>query len=85
MIWIQGNGLEVDYGHEDDISRITMQDALIMVSFNFRFGIFEFLGLDHPAAIGNYGLWDQKLAHTVSPACVIFWTPVGYDIHRWKF
>ena len=62
MVSIHGGGLEVGYGHQDDLSKMAMEGDVIMVSLNYRLGAFGFLALDHPALRGNYGLWDQKLA-----------------------
>ena len=62
MVWIHGGGLEVGFGHDDTSPRLSMEGNVILVSLHYRLGIFGFLALDHPAARGNYGLWDQKLA-----------------------
>lgn len=35
---------------------------VIVVTVNYRLDIFGFLALNHEAAKGNFGLWDQKLA-----------------------
>ncbi|CAG2240785.1 CEL [Mytilus edulis] len=62
MVWIHGGGFEVGFGNEEDLSRMAIDGDVIMVSFNYRLGIFGFLAIGHPAARGNYALWDQKLA-----------------------
>lgn len=62
MFWIHGGGLMNGNGDVFDGSLLTMQGDVILVTINYRLGIFGFLALDHPAAMGNYGIWDQKLA-----------------------
>ncbi|XP_076110539.1 fatty acyl-CoA hydrolase precursor, medium chain-like [Mytilus galloprovincialis] len=62
MVWIHGGGFEVGFGNEEDLLRMAIEGDVIMVSFNYRLGIFGFLAIGHPAARGNYALWDQKLA-----------------------
>lgn len=62
MFWIHGGGLMNGNGDVFDGSLLTMQGDVILVTINYRLGIFGFLALDHPAALGNYGIWDQKLA-----------------------
>ncbi|XP_052059746.1 carboxylesterase 5A-like [Mytilus californianus] len=62
MIWIHGGGFELGYGHQDDVTEFAMTGNVIVVTLNYRFGVFGFFAMDHPAARGNFGLWDQKLA-----------------------
>ncbi|XP_071175450.1 fatty acyl-CoA hydrolase precursor, medium chain-like [Mytilus edulis] len=62
MVWIHGGGLSMGHAHEYDGGRIATQGDVIVVTINYRLGIFGFFALDHPAAKGNYGVWDQKLA-----------------------
>lgn len=64
MVWIHGGGFEVGYGNEDELSfsQMVMEGDVVMVTFNYRLGALGFFALDHPAARGNYALWDQKLA-----------------------
>ncbi|XP_076110459.1 uncharacterized protein LOC143079138 [Mytilus galloprovincialis] len=62
MIWIHGGGFELGYGHYDDVTEFTMTGNVIVVTLNYRLGVFGFFAMDHPAARGNFGLWDQKLA-----------------------
>lgn len=62
MVWIHGGALVFGFGHEYYGDRIAAQGDVIVVTINYRLGVFGFFALDHPAARGNYGLWDQKLA-----------------------
>lgn len=62
MVWIHGGGLMNGHGDLYDGGWLALQGDVIVVTLNYRLGIFGFLALDHPAALGNYGIWDQKLA-----------------------
>lgn len=62
MVWIHGGGFVFGYGHAYDGSLLAAKGNVIVVTINYRLGILGFLSLDHPASLGNYGLWDQKLA-----------------------
>ncbi|XP_063416773.1 cholinesterase-like [Mytilus trossulus] len=62
MMWIHGGGFEVGYGIEDDVTGFAMTGNVIVVTLNYRLGVFGFFAMDYPAARGNFGLWDQKLA-----------------------
>ena len=39
-----------------------MDEDIVMVSINYRLGIFGFLSLENDDAPGNLGLWDQRMA-----------------------
>lgn len=62
MVWIHGGGLVFGHAHQYNGGRISVTGNVITVTINYRLGVFGFLALDHPAARGNYALWDQKLA-----------------------
>ena len=62
MVFIHGGGLSVGTAHDFMGTRLSVDGNVIVVSINYRLGIFGFLSLYHPAATGNYGLWDQKMA-----------------------
>ncbi|XP_063416772.1 cholinesterase-like [Mytilus trossulus] len=62
MIWIHGGGFEGGYGHQNDVTDFAMTGNVIVVTLNYRLGVFGFFAMDHPAARGNFGLWDQKIA-----------------------
>ena len=62
MVWVFGGGFTTGYSHFYDGSRLTIEGDVIVVTFNYRVGLFGFLSLLHPSARGNWGLWDQKLA-----------------------
>jgi para-nitrobenzyl esterase len=66
MVWIHGGGNVAGHGNENGEN--IMRQGVVLVSFNYRLGIFGFLA--HPAltaespnhASGNYGLADQIAA-----------------------
>ena len=62
MVWIHGGALRLGFGHQYDGGVIATEGNVIVVTINYRLDVFGFLAVNHPAAKGNYGLWDQKLA-----------------------
>ncbi|MFF7930716.1 carboxylesterase family protein [Streptomyces sp. NPDC007940] len=68
MVWIHGNGFINGAGSLYDAQRLARTGRVIVVSFNYRLGVFGFL--DHPALdrgpakhlSGNFGLEDQQAA-----------------------
>ncbi|XP_071165474.1 fatty acyl-CoA hydrolase precursor, medium chain-like [Mytilus edulis] len=62
MVWIYGGGFMAGFSSQYDGGWIATQGNVIVITINYRVDILGFLTLDHPAALGNYGLWDQKLA-----------------------
>lgn len=68
MVWIHGNGYINGAGSLYDAQRLAATGKVIVVSFNYRLGVFGFL--DHPALdhgpakhlSGNFGLEDQQAA-----------------------
>ncbi|MDL4819316.1 carboxylesterase/lipase family protein [Actinomadura opuntiae] len=68
MVWIHGNGFINGAGGLYDAQRLASTGNVIVVSPNYRLGIFGFLAhpaLDHGAArhlSGNFGLEDQQAA-----------------------
>ena len=67
MVMIHGGGLTTGAGDQHDGSLIVRTDHIIVVSINYRLGVFGFLdvpGLAGPplTANGNYGLLDQEAA-----------------------
>lgn len=64
--WIHGGGLQNGSGAQHDGSLVVRRTGVIVVSINYRLGVFGFLG--HPGltaeagASGNYGFADQQAA-----------------------
>ena len=62
MVWIHGGAYLVGQGMLYDPSYMSVKHDVIVVTINYRLGIFGFLTLQNNNAKGNYGLWDQILA-----------------------
>ena len=67
MVMIHGGGLTTGAGDQHDGSLIVNTDHIVVVSFNYRLGVFGFLdvpglGTSPLTADGNYGLLDQEAA-----------------------
>lgn len=66
FVWIHGGALQVGQGADYDPSKLVMQGKAVVVTLNYRLGVFGFLsepGLDAEGhESGNYGLMDQQAA-----------------------
>ncbi|XP_061188093.1 uncharacterized protein LOC133196179 [Saccostrea echinata] len=62
MVWIHGGGFSVGSAHIYDSKSLSLQGDVIVVTIQYRLGIFGFFSLGTSEALGNYGLWDQMLA-----------------------
>ncbi|MEU4232397.1 carboxylesterase family protein [Nonomuraea sp. NPDC026600] len=66
LFWIHGGGLQNGSGNQHDGSLIARLENVVVVSINYRLGVFGFLA--HPALTreagqsGNYGFLDQQAA-----------------------
>lgn len=62
MVWIHGGGFTAGQATLFDASYIALEGNVIVVTINYRLGVFGFLYTGDENAPGNYGLWDQRLA-----------------------
>ncbi|XP_061182349.1 carboxylesterase 1E-like [Saccostrea echinata] len=62
MVWIHGGGYIGGSGTTDDASMFALTGDVIVVTVNYRLGIFGFIASSDPDARGNAGLWDQMMA-----------------------
>ena len=62
MIWIHGGAYETGTGMIYDASYLAAKEDVVVVTINYRLGLFGFLTLNDTVARGNFGLWDQILA-----------------------
>lgn len=62
MVWIHGGGFFIGQGSWYNASELALKGDVIVVTVNYRLGIFGFLSTFDEASPGNYGLWDQILA-----------------------
>jgi carboxylesterase type B len=64
--WIHGGGLQNGSSNQHDGAKIVTETGVVVVTINYRLGVFGFLG--HPALTaeagesGNYGFQDQQAA-----------------------
>uniref|UniRef100_A0A1I8HGK3 COesterase domain-containing protein n=1 Tax=Macrostomum lignano TaxID=282301 RepID=A0A1I8HGK3_9PLAT len=64
LVFLHGGFFEVGSVGEDrwQGSMILDHQDAVVVTINYRLGVFGFLSLDNKEVIGNYGLWDQEMA-----------------------
>ncbi|XP_062595093.1 carboxylesterase 5A-like [Saccostrea cucullata] len=62
MVWIHGGAFLYGQGMFYNASNLASVGRVIVVTLNYRLGIFGFLTLNDPVAGGNYGIMDQILA-----------------------
>ncbi|KAI6234473.1 Carboxylic ester hydrolase [Aphelenchoides fujianensis] len=65
MFYIHGGGFMLDSSTMlgcENIARYVCKKGVIVVTINYRLGIFGFLSLDSKECPGNFGLWDMTLA-----------------------
>jgi carboxylesterase type B len=62
MVWIHGGGFTTGSTHIYDSRHLALHGNVIVVTIQYRLGIFGFFSLGTTEALGNYGLWDQMLA-----------------------
>ncbi|XP_060066604.1 carboxylesterase 1D-like [Ylistrum balloti] len=58
MFWIHGGGFQIGNSWFLDPSFLVLKDVIV-VSINYRLGVFGFLSTGDAALPGNYGLWDM--------------------------
>lgn len=63
MFWIHGGGF-YDWSGNDQLfgPDFLIEKRIILVTFNYRLGLFGFLSLGTPEYSGNMGMKDQQLA-----------------------
>ncbi|KAK3084930.1 hypothetical protein FSP39_021564 [Pinctada imbricata] len=59
MVWIHGGGYVIGQGMFYDPSYMAVKGDVIVVTINYRLGVFGFATLKNEILKGNYGLWDQ--------------------------
>nr|AEX08663.1 acetylcholinesterase [Azumapecten farreri] len=62
MVWIHGGSYLVGQGSSYDGSYLALTGDVVVVTLNYRLGPFGFLSSPENGILGNYGLWDQRLA-----------------------
>lgn len=62
MVWLHGGGFSEGAGRDYDPARLTAQGDVVVVTVEFRLGIFGFFGMPNLADSGTYGFQDQQAA-----------------------
>ncbi|CAG2211143.1 NLGN [Mytilus edulis] len=62
MVWIHGGAYQFGSGTLYNGTMLAARGDVVVVTINYRLGIFGFLSYNDTAARGNFGLWDQILA-----------------------
>jgi para-nitrobenzyl esterase len=62
LVWIHGGGFAAGAGSDVDGRRLAEAGPLIVVTLNYRLGIFGFFGLPGLDGSGAFGLMDQQAA-----------------------
>ncbi|XP_033739125.1 liver carboxylesterase 2-like [Pecten maximus] len=62
MVFVFGGGFLVGQGMLYDGSYLALTGDTVVVTLNYRLGVFGFLAYPAHGLHGNYGLWDQRLA-----------------------
>lgn len=62
MVWWHGGGFTSGAGAQYDAQRLADQGDVVVVTANYRLGMFGYLGLPALAGSGNFGFADQLLA-----------------------
>ncbi|CAG2245581.1 Esterase CM06B1,Juvenile hormone esterase,Venom carboxylesterase-6,Esterase FE4,Cholinesterase,Esterase E4,Phenmedipham hydrolase,Putative inactive carboxylesterase 4 [Mytilus edulis] len=62
MVWIHGGAYQFGSGTLYNGTMLAARGDVVVVTINYRLGIFGFLSYNDTAARGNFGLWDQVLA-----------------------
>ena len=62
LVWIHGGGFNAGAGSDVDPRRLAEAGPLVVVTLNYRLGIFGFFGLPGLEGSGSFGLLDQQAA-----------------------
>jgi para-nitrobenzyl esterase len=62
LVWIHGGGFAIGAGADYDAHRMAIRGDVIVVTINYRLGIFGFFGFPGLAGSGTFGLADQQAA-----------------------
>ena len=58
MVWIHGGAYVIGAGSQYDATSLATK-GVVMVTINYRLGIFGFMSSEDDVMPGNYGMWDQ--------------------------
>lgn len=64
MVWFHGGGFVIGSSDIYPGDHLAAYGHVIVVTVNYRLSVWGFLSTGDEHAVGNYGLWDQRLALT---------------------
>ncbi|GGQ52574.1 carboxylesterase/lipase family protein [Couchioplanes azureus] len=62
VVWLHGGSFQTGSGGMYDAHRLAVRGDVVVVTVNYRLGVFGFLGLPGLAGSGTFGLQDQQAA-----------------------
>ena len=62
MVWVHGGGFFMGAGSNYDARRLVERGDVVVVTINYRLGVFGFFGMPGLAGSGTFGLRDQQAA-----------------------
>ncbi|MEV6599375.1 carboxylesterase family protein [Actinoplanes sp. NPDC051346] len=62
LVWLHGGGFQTGSGSGYEAHRLAVRGDLVVVTVNYRLGVFGYLGLPGLAGSGTFGLKDQQAA-----------------------
>ncbi|GHJ36184.1 carboxylesterase/lipase family protein [Streptomyces sp. TS71-3] len=62
LVWIHGGGLSSGAGSDQDPRRLAADGHVIVVTVNYRLGVFGFFGHSGLPGSGDFGIMDQRAA-----------------------
>lgn len=62
LVWLHGGGFSAGAGSDTDPRRLAEAGPLVVVTVNYRLGMFGFFGLPGLEGSGSFGLLDQQAA-----------------------
>jgi len=64
LVYVHGGGLKNGAGSDLEPRRLAAREHAIVVTLNYRLGVFGFFGAPGLPGSGTFGLWDQQAAMT---------------------
>lgn len=62
VVWLHGGSFQAGSGRQYDAHRLAVQGGTVVITVNYRLGVFGFLGLPGLPGSGTFGLLDQQAA-----------------------
>lgn len=62
MVWVHGGAFIVGASNDYDGAYLSATGNVVVVTINYRLGLFGFISTNDENALGNYALYDQSMA-----------------------